>query len=217
MVELPDVRERAMELKWIRCLLLAIPLQIAARILAPFALRSGDPTRAADWAWWIAPADHRIAGPKADPMWIRWWETDEGSRAWYCALGRKLGVRSTLHWFPRLMQLMRNAGAGGMYVWLGVRVDNCLIVASSGPNNPDLPPYGTKERRAYYLADTKGIGGGREPLPNAKPVAFYRQTYLPVGGRLIEILWGWKLNYAVEVRNRALCKLVASVRVKRAK
>lgn len=179
---------------WIFRVLLAIPLQIVARLAAPFALISRDKTRAPAWAWWIAAVDHDIAGPGADPMWRRWWETDEGGgRAWYCVLGRKLGIRSTLHGLPRLMQLLRNAGAGAMYRGLGLRVDELLIVQADAST-----------RLAYRLKDTAGVGGGRTPIPGAKPVAFYKSIAWP-GGWHSQL--GWKLNHPVLIGDRTYCKL----------
>lgn len=188
----------ALWLDWALRVLCSVPVWVLARILAPLAVATQrDPARLPGWAWWIGPADHDMSGLGADPMWLRWWETDEGGgRAWYCTALRRLGVRSTAHPLVRLLQLMRNGGAGAMYRMLGEPIDDRLITREQDG--------GRTLYLAYKLKHTVGVGGGRAPMPGARPVAFYLSIDRASG-------WGTqvgiKLNHPVRMGSKSYCKL----------
>lgn len=188
--------------EWMLRVLMALPVLLLARLLAPLAvLTASDPRYVPRWARWIAPADHDLCGPRADPMWVRWWESEDGGgRAWYVNTLKRMGVRSTAHWAARLLQLWRNGGAGAMYTFLGVEFGDLWIsVTAAGRQTRYL---------AYRVSDTSGIGAGRTSLDGARPVAFYvTGTAGPIGYML-----GWKLNHPVEIGRMTHCKLVCSVR-----
>lgn len=184
--------------QWACQLLLQIPLRLVCWTLAPVVVWSQkSPETTPDWAAFIVPFDHAIAGEHADPMWIRWWETDldrveadgtrRNDRAWYCQLLRLFGIRDTRHWLVRLFQLLRNGGAGGNYGWFGADVRDTLMFHFDLEN-------GGKLTLAYHQNDTFFGDTGLEIAPDAVPEAFY----LRVGARR----FGWKLNYKVH----GLCK-----------
>lgn len=188
-------------LDWAFRVLCSVPIFLLARLFAPLAVAmQRTPEKLPGGAWWIGPADHDLCGPGADPMWLRWWETDEGGgRAWYCTALRKAGIRSTAHWLVRLLQLWRNGGAGANYRMLGQRVDELLITREVDGNRTIY--------LAYRMRDTAGVGGGRIPLPKAKPVVFYLSIDRPSG-------WGTqvgiKLNHPVRIGGKTYCKLHCS-------
>lgn len=186
---------------WAFRVALSIPVWILARLLSPLAVAmQRDPAKLPGWAWWIGPADHDMCGPNADPMWLRWWETDEGGgRTWYCTALKKAGIRDCAHPIVRWLQLWRNGGAGANYRMLGQRVDDLLITRDEAG--------GRTLYLAYKMKHTAGIGGGREPMPGARPVAFYLSIYRKSG-------WnsqlGIKLNHPVKMAGKTYCKLSCS-------
>lgn len=196
---------------------------VVSRLLAPVAvLCQRDPTRLPAWAALIGPADHDIAGlptghpdlpadrKGADPMAVYWWELKGPYKTrpkWVDWVRERFGIHDTRHWFVRLWQLMRNGGAGAMYRLLGMRADTLLITRQEAP--------GRTEYLAYRWRDTTGVGGGRHPLPSAKPVAQYLSVVLRLLGHKIELQIGpGKLNYSVPFGDRSYCKWVCTARVR---
>ena len=187
----PEV-PRWLRIKWALQALAQIPLRIVVYLVAPIAVATMDNPRAVQpWAWWLAPADHDLSGPNADPMWIRWWETDEGSRAWYCSFLKGLGIKSTEHWIVRLLQLWRNGGAGLNYTWFGIDLTGMEVIK-----------YETDDGNLYLAYPADHVithAGERMPFTGSLPRAFYKSD----DGRQ-----GWKLNYPVEFRGAMRCKWI---------
>lgn len=186
---------------------------ILSRLLAPLViLTQRDPCKAPGWAWWIAPLDHDIAGPGADPMALGWWELDgpyKSRPAWVDWVRKTFNIHDTRHWAVRLWQLLRNGGAGAMYRMLGERTDDMLITRQEAP--------GRTEYLAYRLKDTAGVGGGRIPLQGAKPKAFYLSIERPFMGRTFSLQIGTaKLNHPVAIGARGYAKWVCTPRLRKA-
>ena len=188
-------------IKWGLQALAQIPLRIVVYLVAPIAVATMDNKKYVQpWAWWLAPVDHALSGipmkgadPKthADPMWWRWWHTDDGSRAWYCTALKKLGIRDTEHWIVRLLQLWRNGGAGVNYTWFGVDLTGLEIIK-----------HETEDGNRYFAYKADHVishGGIRQPFTGSLPRAFY----ITGDGKR-----GWKLNYIIEFRGAMRCKWI---------
>lgn len=156
-------------LRWAAIVPLVILMWPVARIVGTIAtiqmVLTDQRVYAPVWARLFAPFDHSFTGANVDPMWRRWWETDEGTgREWYCKLLKRWGIRSTSHGLVIWLQWMRNGGGTANYTLLGVQV--------------------SKEH------DLTGEDGNYDLWLGGKRVAF-RRKYRWLGG---ETWIGWMIN-----------------------
>jgi len=219
--------------KWRGSIPKIIGILVASRVVAIYIVATQkDPTKTPDWATWAVPFDHEIAGENADPMWIRWWETDEGDgRAWYVPFFKKMGVKDTKHWIPRLLQLWRNGGAGALYTTLGMDLSNLHVIKYDVDGGAvrhaykieDVEQVGTSdsvESTRWIDGEIKTVDGHWAPRAGATMVAYYVSTLKPTWfsklfGKKLSWMGGWKLNYAVpDLHGVPRCKWVGSPRLK---
>jgi len=165
--------------RWAARILPAFVLWILARLIAPLAVlqmvSTGNRETAPKWAAWAAPFDHTFCGANADPMWIRWWLTNDpkkpgakDDRAWYVHLLRKLGVRTLEHPLVILAQFLRNGAGTANYRWLGVYLEGPVVVIGED---------------GQYEARIK--------LDLPGPLLAFRRTFRWLGG---ETWIGWKID-----------------------